>query len=55
MERYQLWRQIQTRAGFPATQDKFIEYDAVNLKETDWSWTPYKALDWTDERIWNPF
>jgi hypothetical protein len=53
MERYQLWRQIQTRAGFPITLDKFIEYDAVNLKETDWSWKPYNSLDWTDDRIWN--
>jgi hypothetical protein len=53
MERYQLWRQIQARAGFPATLDKFIEYDAVNLKETGWSWKPYNALDWTDGRIWN--
>jgi hypothetical protein len=54
MERYQLWRKIQSRAGFSTvTFDRFIEYDAVNLKkETDWSWTPYKALEWTDERIW---
>jgi hypothetical protein len=52
MERYQLWRQIQTRAGFPVSVDKFIEYDAINLKQTDWSWEPYKSLDWTDERIW---
>jgi hypothetical protein len=53
MERYQLWRQIQTRAGFPATLDGFIKYDALNLKNTDRSWTPYSALDWTDDRIWN--
>jgi hypothetical protein len=53
MERYQLWRQIQTRAGFPATFDKFLIYDKVNLKETDLSFAPYKSLDWTDDRIWN--
>jgi hypothetical protein len=52
MERYQLWRQIQIRTDMPTTFDKFIEYDVVNLKETDWSWTPYKSLDWTDDRIW---
>jgi hypothetical protein len=53
MERYQLWRQIQARAGFPTTLDRFVEYDAVNLKDTDRSWKRYSSLDWTDERIWN--
>jgi hypothetical protein len=54
MERYQLWRKLQRRAGFPITSiDKFIEYDAVNLKETDPSWTPYKSLDWADDRIYS--
>jgi hypothetical protein len=54
MERYQLWRKIQLRAGFSAVSlDKFIEYDAVNVKVTDWSWTPYKHLDWSDDRVWN--
>jgi hypothetical protein len=52
MERYQLWRQIQTRAGLPSTLEKFIVYDAVNLKE-ERSWTPYNSLNWTDDRIWN--
>jgi hypothetical protein len=53
MERYQLWWQIQTRAGFPVSLDRFIEYDAVNLSDTDLSWAPYKPLDWTDNRIWS--
>jgi hypothetical protein len=52
MERYQLWRKIQLRAGFTETTiDEFLKYDVVNLKETDWSWNRYK--EWTDERIWN--
>jgi hypothetical protein len=54
MERYQLWRKIQSRAGFPAkTVEEFIKYDAVNLKVKDWSWNQYKSLDWTDDRIWS--
>ncbi|MDR1583687.1 MAG: hypothetical protein LBS55_10620 [Prevotellaceae bacterium] len=52
MERYQLWRFIQQRAGFTTvTIDEFKKYDVVNLKETDWSWNRYK--EWTDDRIWN--
>lgn len=53
MERYQLWRQIQNRAGFPASLDGFIAYDAVNTGNKDWSFAPYKALNWSDDRIWD--
>lgn len=51
MERYQLWRKIQQRAGFTATTfDDFIAYDVVNLNDTDWSWDKYS--NWVDDRIW---
>jgi hypothetical protein len=52
MERYQLWRKIQLRAGFTTiTIDEFLAYDVVNLIDADWSWDRYD--NWTDDRIWN--
>jgi hypothetical protein len=51
MERYQLWRKINQRAGFTfQTIDEFLEYDVVNLIDVDWSWDRYD--NWTDDRIW---
>ena len=51
MERYQLWRIIQSRAGFTTiTIDEFKEYDQVNLIDADWSWQRYD--NWVDDRIW---
>jgi hypothetical protein len=50
MERYQIWRKIQQRAGFSIiTIDEFIEYDKVNLIDADWSWDRYD--NWTDDRV----
>jgi hypothetical protein len=52
MERYQLWRKIQQRAGFTTiTIDEFIAYDVVNVVDADVSWDRYD--NWTDDRIWN--
>jgi hypothetical protein len=52
MERYQIWRKIQERAGFTTvTIDEFIAYDVVNLIDADWSWLRYE--EWTDDRIWS--
>jgi hypothetical protein len=52
MERYQLWRKIQERAGFTTvTIDEFITYDVVNLVDVDWSWEQFEQ--WTDDRIWS--
>jgi hypothetical protein len=52
MERYQLWRKIQLRAGFTTiTIPEFIEYDKVNIIDADWGWERYD--NWTDDRIWN--
>jgi hypothetical protein len=51
MERYQLWRKIQLRAGFTAiTFAEFIEYDKVNIVDKDYTWDRYD--NWTDDRIW---
>jgi hypothetical protein len=51
MERYQLWRNIQLRAGFTTiTFEEFMEYDRVNIVDADWSWDRYD--NWTDDRIW---
>jgi hypothetical protein len=52
MERYQLWRKIQLRAGFTTiTIPEFIEYDKVNVIDADWGWERYD--NWTDDRIWS--
>jgi hypothetical protein len=52
MERYQLWRKIQLRAGFTTiTIDEFKEYDKVNLLDADWSWDRYDH--WQDDRTWS--
>jgi hypothetical protein len=51
MERYQLWRKIQQRAGFTfQTIEEFMEYDKVNLLDLDWSWDLYDH--WIDDRHW---
>jgi hypothetical protein len=51
MERYQLWRKIQLRAGFTTiTIDEFKEYDKVNLLDADYSWDRYDH--WQDDRTW---
>jgi hypothetical protein len=51
MERYQLWRKIQLRAGFTTiTKDEFLTYDVVNIVDADWSFDRYD--NWTDDRIW---
>jgi hypothetical protein len=51
MERYQIWRKIQLRAGFTTiTIDEFLAYDAINLID-DWtSWDRYPI--WEDDRVW---
>jgi hypothetical protein len=68
MERYQLWRQIQIRAGIPdPSLNKFIEYDVVNINrggdpenrsvEGNPLWgnsAEDRAVMWTtDPRVWN--
>jgi hypothetical protein len=51
MERYQLWRKINQRAGFTyQTIEEFIEYDKVNLVDLDWGWEQYDH--WIDDRHW---
>jgi hypothetical protein len=53
MERYQIWRQIQQRAGFTIfTMDAFIDYDKVNLGPKE-EWRDYAHVDWSDARIWS--
>jgi hypothetical protein len=50
MERYQLWRKIQRRAGFTTiTIAEFKEYDKTNKIDSDWTWDKYD--NWTDDRI----
>jgi hypothetical protein len=52
MERYQIWRRIQTYAGFTTiTIDEFKEYDKANKIDSDWTWDRYD--NWTDDRIGN--
>jgi hypothetical protein len=53
MERYQIWRQIQQRAGFTSFSiPQFIEYDVINLYKTE-TWKDYEYVDWSDSRIWS--
>jgi hypothetical protein len=53
MERYQIWRQIQRRAGFTTfTIDAFMEYDKVNLGVVE-TWRDYEHVSWSDARIWS--
>jgi hypothetical protein len=50
MERYQLWRKIQRRAGFMITSiAEFKEYDKYNKFDLDSSWDRYD--NWTDDRV----
>jgi hypothetical protein len=54
MERYQLWRNIQARAGTgKSTIAEFIEYDAVNVAIGHPIMPDWQDYDWeTDERVW---
>lgn len=52
MERLQIWRRIQHRAGFTTiTIPEFKEYDRSNQMDVDWTWDRYE--NWHDDRVPN--